>query len=236
MNDNTSRHGPESVQNPDETAGQTTVPIAEGATRLGISVDAVRKRIHRGKLTGHKTDGGWIVVWTESDTSPDNIQTSVRDASALVESLQSQVDYLREQVTAERDARTEAERRHAAEIERRDVLLREALERIPQMPLGLPAGTVTHEYAPQDANTASQRGDAPQMTGCDLGRGSRRAEAGQRQPGVGLATVVAADQGSGIVERRLAVPRAELDDFGRAIPVLLRIRPCCKTGAVGRRA
>ena len=119
-------------------------------------MDAVRKRIQRGKLTGHKTNRGWLVVWTESDVGPENVQKPVQNSSALIESLESQIEYLRDQVNAERDARAEAERRHAAEIERRDVLLREALERIPHMPLGLPAG----EHTPQDAHTAPQSDDA----------------------------------------------------------------------------
>src|SRR5215210_4249600 len=109
MHDNMSGHRPESVQNPIPTAVQTTIPIAEAAARLGISADAVRKRIQRGKLTGHKTDEGWTVDWIEPDISPETVQTAVHGQSVLIESLQDQVDYLREQVTAERDARIEAE-------------------------------------------------------------------------------------------------------------------------------
>ncbi len=132
MSGQRSRHRPESVQTP----VPTTVPIAEAAARLGISVDAVRKRIQRGKLTGHKTDSGWTVVWIEPDIRPDNVQTPVPESSALVDDLRDQVAYLRDQLAIERDARADAERRHAAEIERRDVLLREALGRIPQLPAG----------------------------------------------------------------------------------------------------
>ncbi len=127
-----SRQCPESVQTP----VPTTVPIAEAAARLGISVDAVRKRIQRGKLTGQKTDNGWTVVWIEPDIRPDTVQTSVPESSALVDDLRDQVAYLRDQLAIEREARADAERRHAAEIERRDVLLREALGRIPQLPAG----------------------------------------------------------------------------------------------------
>src|SRR5688500_15018283 len=91
-----SRRGPESVQ--------TTIPIAEAATRLGISPDAVRKRIARGKLAGHKADNGWYVVWTESDIRPESVQTPVRD-DPLVDSLrdhlarqQDEITFLREQL------------------------------------------------------------------------------------------------------------------------------------------
>ena len=160
MHDNTSRQRPDNVQTSDPPVVQTTIPIAEAAARLGISPDAVRKRIQRGKLTGHKTDTGWTVDWIEPDRSPESVQTASYDPPTLIESLESQVDYLRDQVTAERTARTEAERRHAAEIERRDVLLREALERIPQMPLGLPTGDI-HEHTVQNANAAPVRDDPP---------------------------------------------------------------------------
>jgi hypothetical protein len=127
----------------------------------------VRKRIQRGKLTGHKTDTGWTVEWIDPDSGPETVQTTSTEASALIESLQSQVAYLRDQVTAEREARTEAERRHAAEIERRDVLFREALERIPQMPLGLPAGDHTRDM-PQGANTGTLRGNQPEVVSDSL--------------------------------------------------------------------
>jgi hypothetical protein len=145
MHDNGSRLRPELVQTTDPTVVQITIPITEAAAHLGISADAIGKRIQRGKLTGHKTDTGWTVDWIEPDSGPEIVQVVSTDASALVENLQSQVAFLRDQVRAEREARTEAERRHAAEIERRDVLLQEALEGIP---LGLPAGEPSRQDRP----------------------------------------------------------------------------------------
>ncbi len=141
MSGQPSRQRPESVQTP----VPTTVPIAEAAARLGISVDAVRKRIQRGKLTGQKTDSGWTVVWIEPDIRPDTVQTPVPESSALVDDLRDQVAYLRDQLAIEREARADAERRHAADIERRDVLLREALERIPQLPASVPTPSPQQE-------------------------------------------------------------------------------------------
>ncbi len=151
MNGHQSRQRPESVQTP----VPTTVPIAEAAARLGVSVDAVRKRIQRGKLTGHKTDSGWTVVWIEPDIRPDNVQPPVPESSALVDDLRDQVAYLRDQLAIERDARAEAERRHAAEIERRDVLLREALERIPQLPASVPVAAPSPQQEARQARPMS---------------------------------------------------------------------------------
>ncbi len=152
MSGQPSRHRPESVQTP----VPTTVPIAEAAARLGISVDAVRKRIQRGKLTGQKTDHGWTVVWIEPDIRPDTVQTPVPESSALVDDLRDQVAYLRDQLASERDARADAERRHASEIERRDVLLREALGRIPQLPAGdAPRARQEPHHATHDGEPAA---------------------------------------------------------------------------------
>ncbi len=152
MSGQSSRQRPESVQTP----VPTTVPIAEAAARLGISVDAVRKRIQRGKLTGQKTDSGWTVVWIEPDIRPDTVQTPVPESSALVDDLRDQVAYLRDQLAMERDARADAERRHAAETERRDVLLREALGRIPQLPAGdAPQAHQESHHATRDVEPAA---------------------------------------------------------------------------------
>src|SRR4051794_3552275 len=38
------------------------VPIQEAAQRLGITVEAVRKRARRGSLTAHKADGLWYII------------------------------------------------------------------------------------------------------------------------------------------------------------------------------
>jgi hypothetical protein len=144
MHDNTSRQRPESAQTPDQTAGQTTVPIVEAAARLGISVDAVRKRIQRGKLTGHKTDRGWDVVWTESDIRPDSVQTAVHDQTVVIARLESEVDFLRSELAG----RTE-------EIRRRDHIIAGLVESM----RALPAGSA--EDAPHEHDPATERDENP---------------------------------------------------------------------------
>ncbi len=156
MSGHPSRHRPESVRTP----VPTTVPVAEAAARLGITVDAVRKRIQRGKLTGQKTDTGWTVVWIEPDIRPDGVQTAVSELSLLVDELRDHVAYLREQLALEREARAEADRRHAAEIERRDVLMREALARIPALGAGHDPPSAA-PAAPGGAEAVKPGSDAP---------------------------------------------------------------------------
>ena len=47
----------------DRPSSRTDVDIATGARILGVSVEALRKRLQRGRVDGYKTDGGtWRVV------------------------------------------------------------------------------------------------------------------------------------------------------------------------------
>jgi hypothetical protein len=93
--------------------------VGQAAIELGISSDAVRKRIARGTLPSDERDGQ-RVVWlddsgTEAGRQPD-------EPSELVEALRSQVDDLREQVRAEREANRENRRLLAAALERMPML------------------------------------------------------------------------------------------------------------------
>lgn len=75
------------------------IPVAETAERLGISADAVRKRVQRGTLQGYKVDRQWFVVLGGSGQQeagagnrPDN------DRTELVAALQDQVVFLRDEL------------------------------------------------------------------------------------------------------------------------------------------
>lgn len=59
---------------PTETPRDTIISVAEAAIRLGVTQDAVRKRLQRGSLPGIKTGQSWDVIETEelkkATTSP----------------------------------------------------------------------------------------------------------------------------------------------------------------------
>jgi len=152
MHATTSRLRPESVQTPDRTVVQTTIPIAEAAARLGISADAVRKRIQRGKLTGHKTDSGWTVEWIEPDSGPELVQTASTDQSAVIARLESENAYLRQTLDAEIEARRRA-----------DHLVAGLMERFPALPAGAPPPDML-----QGRDPATPRGDQPQVVSKSL--------------------------------------------------------------------
>ena len=100
------------------------VDVGEAARELGISTDAVRKRIARGSLASDRTNGSVLVRLDDSGTEAGR-EAEVEGDGALVEVLTEQVAYLRG-VVATRDRELE---QRAEEIRRRDA----ALEREQQL-------------------------------------------------------------------------------------------------------
>jgi hypothetical protein len=136
-------------QGPD-TARTPTVTIAEAARRLGVTTDAVRRRLHRGTLAGTKDEHGvWQVYWPDEDAPPgvrpDTPGPRPDSDRALIEHLAAEVTFLRGQL----DQRS---RELAEERQRFDVIHREALGRIE----ALTAGPITDagEDAPQARHVA----------------------------------------------------------------------------------
>ncbi len=127
---------------------RTAVTIAEAARMLGLSTDAVRKRLQRGTIPGEKIGDTWRVFLATdappadqpdvSSQRPDNDRTTTAGPDPLVETLREEVAYLREQLA-------ERSRELAAERERFDVLHREALARIPALGAGQDAAVAARE-------------------------------------------------------------------------------------------
>ncbi len=79
------------------------VDVGEAARELGISTDAVRKRIARGSLKSSREDGH-VLVWLDDGWTEAGREAQV-DREALVEDLREQVHYLRSTLNEEREAR-----------------------------------------------------------------------------------------------------------------------------------
>jgi len=81
--------------------------VGEAARELGISTDAVRKRIARGSLRSDREDGH-VRVWLDDSGTEAGREAQV-DGEALVEVLQDHITDLRVQLEAEREARRRAD-------------------------------------------------------------------------------------------------------------------------------
>jgi hypothetical protein len=107
-------------------ANHERLTVAQAAALLGISEGAVRSRIKRGTLPTMR-EGGTVFVLLGGSTSqanqPPNTSVPIGQ-SELVNALQDQIRYLREQLDAEREARTEERRRH-------DTIVAQLTSRIP---------------------------------------------------------------------------------------------------------
>jgi hypothetical protein len=129
-------------------ANHERLTVAQAASALGITEGAVRSRIKRGTLRTTKEGGTVFVLWgdgTSQANQPPN--TGVPgDQSELIASLQDQVRYLREQLDAEREARTEERRRH-------DTVVAQLTSRIPaiEAPPDEPGSPETVEEKPERA-------------------------------------------------------------------------------------
>ena len=91
----------------DPTANQQRLTVHDAARRLGISEDAVRMRVKRGKLSADK-EGGRLYVLL--DIEPTSEPTTDR-TDELIEELKDRVHRLEYQLDQEREARTEERRR-----------------------------------------------------------------------------------------------------------------------------
>lgn len=85
--------------------------LQQAAIRLGISEGAARKRFERGTLKGERDQDGRIYVWVDTGETD-----RPEAAGELAEELRRQNEYLRQQLDAEREARTEERRRADAVI------------------------------------------------------------------------------------------------------------------------
>jgi len=118
---------------------------------LGISREALRKRINRGSITAEKRQGRWV-VFLDADAGRDAAsphQDAKRDTGqdAFVASLQEDIRFLRAELTS-----------RSEELRREQHLLAALMERMPAL-----AESSGIENASQDVNRGPQRDDGPDM-------------------------------------------------------------------------
>jgi excisionase family DNA binding protein len=144
------------AQNPGQDARQDRpqdvldrLTVSQAADRLGVTQDAVRKRIARGTIRHDKDPEGRIFVYLdvferESETVQDNDQKheseTVQDGGQdrYTRSLEDQIDFLRR------------------ELERKDAIIISLTQRIPELESSPEA-----RQAPETVSEGEGRGDVP---------------------------------------------------------------------------
>jgi hypothetical protein len=148
MDDSTTRSGP-GRPGGDRSTARPLLPIGDAAERLGISTDAIRRRIHRGTLHGEKIGGIWHVAvpaahdvhtrqaagaepippgdrpgGNRAESGPDRAATGEATGalSALIDAQRDEIAYLRAALSEEQEARRRADT-IILELSRRPVAL-----------------------------------------------------------------------------------------------------------------
>jgi hypothetical protein len=142
------------------TQQQGRYTVHEAALLLGLSVEAVRKRAERGKLTSVKGEDGTRYILLDADhqaktgLGQDNAQTE------LVEALYGQIEFLREELASRNVELRHREEEYREESRRKDHLLAAALERIPELPAPAAASEEAPEV-PEMVAEGAKKGTAP---------------------------------------------------------------------------
>jgi hypothetical protein len=102
-------------------ASSNRVSVYDAAEALGVTVDAIRKRIQRGTIAHERDEEGrvWVILDTSSkihDTDQDTYRTV--GAAEFIEEMRERIQDLREQLAAERQANEENRRIIAALTQR----------------------------------------------------------------------------------------------------------------------
>jgi hypothetical protein len=164
---------------------QERLTVAQAAQALGITEGAVRSRIKRGTLRNTK-EGGTVYVLLGGGTSQANQTPNTGapgDQSELIASLQDQIQYLREQLDAEREARTEERRRHDTVLAQLSAANAEQARTIRaiEAPPEAPEDAETVEEAPERAEPRSAAGEAQDELGAERAEERRRREEAERE-------------------------------------------------------
>jgi hypothetical protein len=138
------------------TEGVTKLRVPEAAEALGISPEAVRNRLSRGKLKSTK-EGNTVYVLLDPDITadrsadrPGSIEDISKATEALIASKDETIRTLREQLDAEREANRENRR-----------IVAGLVQRIPE----LEAPTDSSSRGPQSASKATEEESSREAPG-----------------------------------------------------------------------
>jgi phage shock protein A len=120
------------------------VTVDEAARHLGLTVDAVRKRVQRNQIPHEKDAAGRVrIILDEGETLQDTRPDAIGPADALADELRDRIRYLERQVEEEREARRRA-----------DTLLAQLMQRIPE--LEAPRETTGAPQTPAEASEGAE--------------------------------------------------------------------------------
>ena len=140
----------------DMTSPVVRATVEEAAKLLGVSVDAVRKRIERGTLDSEKIDGTrFVFVNTRVMTHQDRDMTTHQDPdmSALVSSMQDQIDTLKRELEDRKE-----------EARRKDVLLMNMTEAMKAITPGSSDTSPEPRESPETASEDVGKATTPEET------------------------------------------------------------------------
>jgi len=144
------------VDNAQDAGQDERTTVAEAAEILGISKEAVRKRITRGTLRSDRDADGTVYVYVPPDRTASSTPSGagVGDRDLLYQEQRERIAYLERQVEEEREARRRA-----------DTLLARLMDRVPELeaPSDTDSGPRSGPEGPEQGGQEQGRGDAPQQ-------------------------------------------------------------------------
>jgi hypothetical protein len=101
-----------------QDTGRTPATVREAAEILGISKEAVRKRISRGTLHSDKAPDGAVRVFVPPSPTVRSVGQPTSASDTLMSEMRARISSLEHQLEAERQANSEHRRLLAAALER----------------------------------------------------------------------------------------------------------------------
>ena len=160
--DQPTNHDPGDSATDQPTTDPQPIPMDDAAAALGITVNAVRQRLKRGTLRGHKTPAGWVVFLpTDQSTSSGHDQPATDRPQAHGRPPTNRpTDQVGIAPLADLIADLTRENRElaaaAALWQERSRYLSERLQALEAGPIAAPAATTTNQPAATTHDTGAQ--------------------------------------------------------------------------------